>query len=131
MRGVRTKLTYANEMSSLAVFIVLGGGAYAATRLPKNSVGSRQIQPNAVNSSKVKDGSLLFKDFKPGQLTTPAAGTVGPMGATGAKGTTGAKGATGATGATGTKGTQGQIGPMGPSNAYANYGSIAVIGNGL
>lgn len=128
MRGVRTKLTYANVMSSLAVFIVLGGGAYAATRLPKNSVGSRQIKPNAVNSSKVQDGSLLFKDFKPGQLTTPAVGTPGPVGATGAKGTTGAKGATGATG---TKGAQGQVGPTGPSNAYTNYGSIAVIGNGL
>jgi hypothetical protein len=41
MRNVRKQLSYANVMSSIAVFVVLGGGAYAAATLPKNSVGSR------------------------------------------------------------------------------------------
>src|SRR5258706_6700210 len=68
MRRLRKRLTYANVMSSIAVFVVLGGGAYAATTLPKNSVGSKQIKASAVTSSKVKDGALLLKDFKPGQL---------------------------------------------------------------
>jgi hypothetical protein len=36
-------LTYANVMATLAVFIALGGGAYAAFHLPKNSVRSRNI----------------------------------------------------------------------------------------
>ena len=52
----------------LALFVALGGGAYAALKLPKNSVGSKQIKANAVNSSKVKDGSLLAGDFKASQL---------------------------------------------------------------
>jgi hypothetical protein len=68
MRKLRRHLSYANVMSSIAVFVVLGGGAYAAATLPKNSVGSKQIRANAVTSSKVKDGSLLSSDFKPGQL---------------------------------------------------------------
>jgi hypothetical protein len=74
-------------MATLAMFIVLGGGAYAAgTKLAKNSVGSRELKTNAVTSSKVKDGKLLAKDFKAGQL--PA----GPTGATGAQGAKGDKG---------------------------------------
>jgi hypothetical protein len=95
MRALRARLTYANVMATLAMFIVLGGGAYAAgTTLAKNSVGSRQLKANAVTSSKVKDGKLLAKDFKAGQL--PA----------------GAKGATGAQGAKGDKGDKGDAGPV-------------------
>lgn len=40
---LRSHLTYANVMATLAVFLVLGGGAYAAFHLPKNSVKSRNI----------------------------------------------------------------------------------------
>ncbi len=93
MKQIRKRLTYANVMSSLAVFLVIGGGAaFAATQLPKNSVGSKQIRKNAVNSAKVKDHSLQAADFKEGQL--PA----GPKGATGATGAAGPKGETGAAG---------------------------------
>src|SRR5436305_10987874 len=52
----------------LALFIAMGGVGYAAFKLPKNSVGAKQIKKNAVNSSKVADGSLLAGDFKAGQL---------------------------------------------------------------
>jgi hypothetical protein len=68
-------MTYANVMSSLALFVALGGGAYAAAKLPANSVGPVQLQDNAVSSSKVLDGSLLASDFQPGQL--PAGGVTG------------------------------------------------------
>lgn len=107
MRTLRKQLSYANVMSSIAVFVVLGGGAYAATALSKNSVGSTQIKAkavssskiaaNAVTSSKVKDGSLLSKDFKPGDFV----GTPGPAGPAGAAGATGAKGDKGETGSPG------------------------------
>jgi hypothetical protein len=96
LKQIHKRLTYANVMSSIAVFLVLGGAAVAATTLDKNSVGSKQlkkesvgsakIKKNAVNSSKVQDGSLEATDFKAGQL--PA----GPKGETGAKGATGAPG---------------------------------------
>ncbi len=41
IKRLRSKLTYANVMATLAMFFELGGGAYAATALPKNSFGSK------------------------------------------------------------------------------------------
>jgi hypothetical protein len=43
MGRIRRHLTYANATATIAVFLVLGGGAYAAFHLPKNSVRSRNI----------------------------------------------------------------------------------------
>src|SRR5947208_4683914 len=89
---IRSRITYSNVIASLALFIALGGGAYAAIKIPKNSVGSAQIKANAVNSSKVKNRSLLAGDFKAGQL--PA----GPQGIQGVPGVQGQKGDKGDTG---------------------------------
>lgn len=89
---MRTKITPSLVISVLALSIALGGTSYAISKLPANSVGSKQIKKSAVNSAKVKDKSLLAKDFKPGQI---------PAGKTGATGAAGEVGATGATGATG------------------------------
>jgi hypothetical protein len=84
MNQIRKRLTYANVMSSIAVFLVLGGAtALAAAQLGKNTVGTKQLKNNAVNSSKVKDHSLLGVDFKAGQLPT---GPTGPQGAPGPAG---------------------------------------------
>ena len=65
MNLVRKRVTYANVMSSIAVFLVLGGAAFAAatTELPKNSVGTKQLKKNAVVGSKVKNGSLTGADI--------------------------------------------------------------------
>jgi hypothetical protein len=106
MRKASARLTYANVTASLALFIALGGGAYAAATLPKNSVGPAQIKKNAVSSTKVKDGSLLKKEFKAGQLP---AGATGPAGAKGDKGDAGANG---------TNGTNGTNGARGPSDVF-------------
>jgi hypothetical protein len=48
---LRPRLTYANVISTLCLFIVLGGGAYAANALPKNSVGAKQLKKDAVRSA--------------------------------------------------------------------------------
>ena len=77
---IRSSLTYGNVMATIAVFLALGGGAYAAFKLPTNSVGAKQIKANAVTSKKVRNGSLLAGDFKAGQLR---AGPQGPKGDTG------------------------------------------------
>jgi hypothetical protein len=61
----RSRLSYANVMATFAVFCVLGGVSYAAVGLAKNSVGSKQIQKNAVRSSEAKN--LKCSDFKKGQ----------------------------------------------------------------
>lgn len=70
---VRARLTYANVMATIAVFLALGAGAYAATHLSKNSVTSRAIRngqvkrmdlaTNAVDASKIKDGTIGSADF--------------------------------------------------------------------
>jgi hypothetical protein len=43
VRRIRSHLTYANVVSTIALFIVLGGVSYAAFHLPKNSVKSKNI----------------------------------------------------------------------------------------
>ncbi len=81
MKQIRKRLTYANVMSSLAVFLILGGAtAFAAGHLGKNTVGTKQLKKNSVNSAKVKDGSLLAGDFKSGQLPQGPKGDQGPKG---------------------------------------------------
>jgi hypothetical protein len=100
----------------LALFIALGGVSYAAVTLPRNSVGSSQIKNrqvknadlggNAVTSGKVKNGSLLSIDFKPGQLVAGAPGATGATGAQGPKGDTGLTGPKGDTGAAGAAATK-------------------------
>ena len=126
--------TPAMIVALLAFFIALGSGAYAAVRLPANSVGTRQLKSgavsgaklhnNAVTSHKVKDDSLLAKDFKAGQLPT---GPQGPKGNTGATGSQGPKGDTGATGSQGPKGETGATGPTLPGLAYSlqPYGDLS------
>src|ERR1044072_7376204 len=62
-------LTYANVVSTLCLFLLLGGaGAIAAGKLKKNSVGTKQIKANAVNGTKVADGSLSGADVDEASL---------------------------------------------------------------
>ena len=70
MNSIRTKLTYANVMSTIAVFLVLGGGAaFAANQLAKNSVGSKQLKKNAVTTAKVKNSAINGAKVADGSLT--------------------------------------------------------------
>jgi hypothetical protein len=113
---VRPRLTYANVIASLALFIALGGGSYAALQIPKNSVGTPQLKRNAVTSPKVKPGSLRVSDFNASQrsqLRGPA-GPEGPRGATGPEGLHGPRGATGPEGPAGPRGATGPEGPPAP-----------------
>jgi hypothetical protein len=59
-----------NVVAYLALFVALGGTSYAATQLPKNSVGTKQIKKGAVTGKKVKDGSLTGADINAGTLGT-------------------------------------------------------------
>ncbi len=54
MKRARSKLTYANVISTVALFLVLAGGtAFAASQLAKNSVGTKQIKNAAVTPAKL------------------------------------------------------------------------------
>lgn len=70
MNQIRKRLTYANVMSSIAVFLLLGGGAaFAAGKLGKNSVGSKQIKKNAVTTAKIKNNAVTTAKIKNGAVS--------------------------------------------------------------
>lgn len=89
MTHLRRRLSFANVVSLLALFVALGGGAYAALTAPKNSVVSRSIKngqvkasdlgANAVTAVKVKPGALGAAHLAPASVNTSeiADGTVG------------------------------------------------------
>ena len=56
---MRGRLTYANVMTTIGVFLLLAGGtALAAKELAKNSVGAKQLKANAVTSAKIKKAAV-------------------------------------------------------------------------
>jgi hypothetical protein len=77
------RLSYANVIATLALFLALGGISWAAFNLPNNSVGTRNLKRNAVTSPKVKNHSLRKVDFRDGQLPAGARGPTGPSGPAG------------------------------------------------
>jgi hypothetical protein len=68
MRQIRKRLTYANVMSSIAVFLVLGGAAFAATQLPRNSVGTKQLKAGAVTTAKLHSNAVTRAKIKGGAV---------------------------------------------------------------
>jgi hypothetical protein len=114
----------------IALFIALASGAYAAVTIPSNSVGTAQLKDGSVTARKLHNGAftaakiafgtLLAKDFKPGQLPAGGRGDTGPSGVEGSAGPAGNAGATGATGS--------GAGPAGATGATGAKGSAGVVG---
>jgi hypothetical protein len=82
----RTRLTYANVVATLALFVALGGSSYAAVKITgKNvkdsSLTGKDIKNSSLTTSDVKNRSLLAKDFKSGQLPSGPKGDKGDTGA--------------------------------------------------
>jgi hypothetical protein len=107
---MRKKLTYANVMATIAVFVALGGSSYAAV-----VITGKDIKDGTVTGQDVKDKSLTAKDFK-GSVAGPQ-GKRGKTGATGATGPAGAQGPQGVQGAQGIQGPKGDMLVAGPSDA--------------
>jgi hypothetical protein len=84
MKSFLSRLTYANVVATIALFAALGGGAYAATQLPKNSVGTRQLKNDAVTPEKLSTRAKA-------SLTGPQ-GPQGPQGDGGERGPAGPSG---------------------------------------
>lgn len=67
---MRPSASYANVVSTLCLFLLLGGGAaYAASHLGKNSVGSKQLKKNAVTEAKIKNEAVTAAKVRKGTLT--------------------------------------------------------------
>jgi len=60
---LRRRLTYANVMSTLAVFIALGGSSYAAFTISGRSINNRSIPAN-----KIKRNSLTGREVRESRL---------------------------------------------------------------
>jgi hypothetical protein len=59
MRGIVSKLTYANVIATIALFLALGGGAVmAAEQLGKNAVKSKNIAANAVKTQDIAKNAV-------------------------------------------------------------------------
>jgi hypothetical protein len=98
MRRLRTKLTYSNVISTLCLLLLLGGGtAYAASHLPKHSVGAAQLKKGAVTPTKLSARAKA--------ALTGSQGPVGPQGP---------------------KGDRGEKGDRGPSSAVTKFAPGAV-----
>jgi hypothetical protein len=69
-----------NVVAYVALFVALGGTSYAATTLPRNSVGTWQLRKGAVTASKVRPHSLTARAFKKGHLPVGPPGAQGPAG---------------------------------------------------
>lgn len=128
LRKFSSRIGFSDVVALAALFIALGGVSYAAIELPAKSVGTKQLKGNAVNSAKVRDGSLLTKDFKKGEfesLESAADGTgpTGPTGPTGATGEPGPQGLQGESGPTGPQGLPGPTGARGPLGAPGTQGN--------
>ena len=77
--AMRKRLTFANITSFMALFVALSAGSYAATILPNNSVGSKQLKPSAVVSrdiaaravthSKIAANAITGSQVVPGSLS--------------------------------------------------------------
>ncbi len=95
----RSRLTYANVASTLALMLAVGGGsAYAASHF----ISGSQITPGSITARQIKVHSLVGADFKAGQLPR------GPQGASGGQG------------------PQGAQGPQGPAGTAVAWGFVTV-----
>lgn len=66
MKQIRKHITFANVMSSIAVFLVLGGGAaYAAKK-----IGSNEIKGNSITTGKIKKEAVSASKIKKNSITT-------------------------------------------------------------
>src|SRR5437868_747535 len=107
----------------IALVLALTAPAWSAS--VKRLITGKQIANNAITSPKVKNHSLLAKDFKAGQLPNGRKGDTGATGPQGPKGDTGLKGDKGDPGPTITGGAQtdsGHVGPVGGTMVDLNAG---------
>jgi hypothetical protein len=66
VKQIRKRITYANVMSSIAVFLVLGGAsAYAAKK-----IGSNEIKGNSITTGKIKKEAVSASKIKKNSITT-------------------------------------------------------------
>ncbi|HET8567061.1 MAG TPA: hypothetical protein VFL77_11370 [Solirubrobacterales bacterium] len=95
MRAVRSRLTYANVVATIALFLALSGGvvwaahkvgtralkpnAVTAGKIKKNAITAPKLHNNAVTGAKIRDDSIGLAKIAPGTNLVASAGG-GPVG---------------------------------------------------
>ncbi len=59
LRSIGQRLTYANVLSTVALFVALGGTTYAVT-----SIGGADIRDNSVRSADLRDNDVRGRDVR-------------------------------------------------------------------
>ncbi len=67
MKQIRKRLTYANVMSSIAVFLMLGG----ATAFAASKIGANQLKANSVKTGKIVKEAVKAGKLAKNAVTTP------------------------------------------------------------
>jgi len=65
---LRRRPSPALAMSSLALFMSLGGAGYAATQIANGSVGTAQLANGAVTNSKLRDNAVSYNKIQQGTV---------------------------------------------------------------
>lgn len=71
----RRKPSAAIVISSVALFMSLGGVGYAAVAIPDHSVGTNQLRNNAVTANKIRNEAVTYKKIRPGSVGIVRANT--------------------------------------------------------
>jgi hypothetical protein len=69
LRAVLRRLTYANVIATLALFLALGGGAVWAANKQANKVGTGKLKPNAVTAGKIKANAVTTSKIRENAVT--------------------------------------------------------------
>src|SRR3954454_11458635 len=108
MSFLRGRLTYANVVATLALFVALGGSSYAAVTLTgrnikDSSLTGRDVKDKSLTGADVKDSSLTGRDVRNGSIGTDDLDPSLPASLRGAQGL---------------QGPQGIQGPAGPVDGF-------------
>jgi hypothetical protein len=69
LRAIGKRLTYANVIASLALFLALGGGAVYAASKQANQVGTGKLKQNAVTAGKIKANAVTQTKIRNNAVT--------------------------------------------------------------
>lgn len=128
LRFRRPRLTYANVMATVAIFLSLGGTAYAAV-----VITGKNVKNGTLEGLDVRNGSLTGADIRNGSIDSTKLsakarsqlkGTPGDAGRAGSDGISGAPGAKGSDGRSGADGSSGNDGQAGSDGAPGIVGEL-------
>ncbi len=125
LRSIGNRMTFANVMASVAVFIALGGASYAAVSLPDDSVGTKQIRRHGVKQSDLALGSVGARQLRRRSVKAPKLGTRAVTKRSLSRWIRGQLRRRAAAGPPGPRGPRGATGPRGPGAVPIRYSAAA------